>query len=109
MIKIDLSRVENWTVENVPDYALNYIVNGEIGEDLTEEDIKNIDEWCDKMREMGFKPDMFNEVEEIDGEYYCADPDKSECIEPSFTTNPAFGLPCNCYQCLFVDLRNMLR
>lgn len=105
MIKVDLTGVGNWTVENVPDYALSYIVNGEVGEDLSEEDIQNIDAWMDKMRDNGFEPDIFDEVEEINGEYYRADFDKSECIEPSFTTNPAFGLPCDCYPCLFQDLR----
>ena len=104
ILQVDLTGVENWTVENVPDYAVCYLVNGD-ADNLSEEDIKNIDQWCDKMQEMGFKPDMFDEVEEIDGEYFRADFNKSECIEPGFTTNPAFGLPCNCYPCLFQDLR----
>ena len=67
--------------DNVPDYALSPLVNGDYSGIEDAEDEKNIRNYEDYLIEF---PD-------------CVFVPRDE--EPSFTNNPAFGLPCNCVKC----------
>ena len=67
--------------DNVPDYALSPLVNGDYSGIENAEDEKNIRNYEDHLIEF---PD-------------CVFVPRDE--EPSFTNNPAFGLPCNCVKC----------
>ena len=67
--------------DNVPDYALSPLVNGDYSGIEDAEDEKNIRNYEDHLIEF---PD-------------CVFVPRDE--EPSFTNNPAFGLPCNCVKC----------
>ena len=99
MKKVNLSKFSDYTFESIPSWALPYIVNGDI-EGLSKEDISLVEKWENKMRERGFKPDMFDFVrEDENGEIYL-DPEQ----EAYFDSFPAFGLPSDCYTCLFVKL-----
>ena len=52
------------------------------------------------MRNFGFRPDVFDFVrEDENGELYL-DPEQ----EAYFDSFPAFGLPSDCFMCLFVKL-----
>ena len=99
MKKIDLNKFSDYTIESLPSWALPYIANGD-AEGLSEEDITLVENWKNKMLELGFKPDVFDFVhEDENGELYL-DPDQ----EAYFDSFPAFGLPSDCYCCLFVKL-----
>ena len=99
MKKIDLNKFSDYTIESLPSWALPYIANGD-AEGLSEEDITLVENWKNKMLERGFKPDIFDFVrEDENGELYL-DPDQ----EAYFDSFPAFGLPSDCYCCLFVKL-----
>ena len=99
MEKVNLSKFSAYTFESVPSWALPCIVNGDI-EGLSKEDISLIEKWENKMLEWGFTPDSFDFVrEDENGEIYL-DPEQ----ESYFDSFPAFGLPSDCYMCLFVKL-----
>lgn len=99
MEKVNLSKFSDYTFESVPGWALPYIVNGDC-DGLSKEDMLLVEKWENKMREQGFNPDVFEFVrEDENGETY---------LEPEqdsyFDSIPAFGLPAECYMCLFVKL-----
>ena len=99
MEKVNLSKVSDYTFESIPSWALPYIVNGD-SDGLSKEDISLVEKWENKMRERGFNPDVFDFVrEDENGELY---------LEPEqdsyFDSFPAFGLPSECFMCLFVKL-----
>lgn len=99
MKKVNLNKFADYTFESIPSWALPYIVNGD-SDGLSEEDIALVEKWKNKMLERGFNPDVFDFVrEDENGELY---------LEPEqdsyFDSFPAFGLPCECYCCLFVKL-----
>ena len=94
---IDLSKFSDYTIEGIPDYALPYLVNSD-STGLTEEEITTIDEWSDEMRDNGFDPTVLTFVTEDDEHNIITDDEQ----EASFENFPAFGLPTNCYTCLFV-------
>ena len=99
MKKVNLSKFSEYTFESLPSWALPYIVNGD-SDGLSEDDISLVEKWENKMRERGFNSDVFDFVrEDENGEIY---------LEPEqdsyFDSFPAFGLPCECYTCLFVKL-----
>ena len=99
MEKINLEKFSDYTIESLPSWALPYIANGD-AEGLSEEDITLVEKWKNKMLELGFKPDVFDFVhEDENGELYLG-PDQ----DSYFDSFPAFGLPCECYCCLFVKL-----
>ena len=99
MKKINLENFSEYTFESIPSWALPYIVNGD-SDGLSKEDISLVEKWENKMRERGFNPDVFDFVrEDENGELY---------LEPEqdsyFDSFPAFGLPSECFMCLFVKL-----
>ena len=99
MKKVNLSKFAGYTFESIPGWALPCIVNGDI-EGLSKEDISLVEKWENKMIKLGFKPDVFDFVrEDENGEIYL-DPEQ----EPYFDSFPAFGLPSDCFMCLFVKL-----
>ena len=72
---------DEYTVENVPVYAVCYLVNDDPS-GLSEKDIIAIDKWCEYLRSEGYDATVFDFQDE----------------EPQFSSCPAFGLPCNCYE-----------
>lgn len=99
MRKVNLEKFSEYTFESIPSWALPYIANGD-AEGLSEEDISLIEKWENKMIKLGFTPDVFDFVREGEnGETYI-DPEQ----EAYFDSFPEFGLPCDCYCCLFVKL-----
>ena len=99
MEKVNLSKFSDYTFESLPSWALPCIVNGDI-EGLSKEDISLVEKWENKMIKLGFRPDVFDFVrEDENGEIYL-DPEQ----EAYFDSFPAFGLPSDCYMCLFVKL-----
>ena len=99
MEKVNLSKFSDYTFESVPSWALPYIANGD-AEGLSEDDISLIEKWENKMLKMGFKPDSFDFVREDENGDVYIDPEQ----EAYFDSFPAFGLPSDCYMCLFVKL-----
>ena len=73
--------LDDYTVERVPSYAVCYLVNAD-STGLEDEDIEAIDGWVDMMLEEGYDMTVFDFMEE----------------EPHFTSRPAFGLACDCYE-----------
>lgn len=69
------------TIEDVPDYALSYLVNGDAS-GLEGEDQADIDGWFD----------YFQAIADKRGGHVIISPSDEE---PSFTHNPAFGLACD--------------
>lgn len=65
----------------IPEYAVCYIEYADSSA-LNDEDIQNIDNWLESLREEGFTSPTFSW-----GEHY------------GFTTCPEFGLPCDCVLC----------
>ena len=99
MKKVNLNKFSEYTIESIPSWALPCIVNGDI-EGLSKEDISLVENWENEMIKRGFKPDVFDFVrEDENGEIYL-DPEQ----EAYFDSFPAFGLPSDCYCCLFVKL-----
>ena len=99
MQKVNVSKFSDYTIESLPSWALPCIVNGDI-EGLSKEDISLVENWENEMIKRGFKPDMFDFVrEDENGELYL-EPEQ----EAYFESFPAFGLPSDCYTCLFVKL-----
>lgn len=95
--KIDLTKFSDYTIESIPSWALPYISYGD-SEGISEEGIAQIEKWRAKMLKWGFCPDFFEFVREgKNGDVY---PDPEQ--ESYFDSFPAFGLPCECYSCLFV-------
>ena len=78
---------ENNFVMGIPSYAICYLYYGDT-DNLTDEDIQNIDEWVEKMEKAnngrGF------DVNAISG--------RDEYFDP----NPCFGLPCNVEDCWII-------
>ena len=99
MKKVNLEKFSEYTFESVPSWSLPYIANGD-AEGLSEDDIALVEKWENKMRNFGFRPDVFDFVrEDENGELYL-DPEQ----EAYFDSFPAFGLPSDCFMCLFVKL-----
>ena len=99
MKKVNLEKFSDYTFESIPSWALPCIVNGDI-EGLSKEDISLVEKWENKMIKLGFKPDIFEFVREDENGETWLDPDQ----EPYFDSFPAFGLPSDCFMCLFVKL-----
>lgn len=74
-------------VERIPGWALCYIEYGD-KTGLTDEDIKNVDDFYKSYRKEGM---------EIQGIYPVRD--KDEDYEAYFSRCPAFGLPCDVVDC----------
>jgi hypothetical protein len=70
--------------EDLPDYSLSYLINGD-SSGLDDEDIRNIDEFMEY---------YYNLAEDLNGNVVI------DIIsdESFFTNSPAFGLACNCYE-----------
>lgn len=99
MKKINLEKFAEYTFESLPSWALPYITNGD-SEGLSEDDISLVEKWKNKMIELGFSPDVYDFVREGEnGELYL-DPEQEAYFDPF----PAFGLPSDCFMCLFVKL-----
>lgn len=71
----------------IPDYAVCYIEYGE-DDNLTPEDVQNINEWLESLKESGFTSPTFSW-----GDDY------------GFTYAPEFGLPCNCVLCTVLQFK----
>ena len=99
MKKVNLNKFSEYTSESIPSWALPCIVNGDI-EGLSKEDISLIENWENKMLERGFRPDVFDFVREDENGDVYLDPEQ----DAYFDSFPAFGLPSDCYMCLFVKL-----
>ena len=99
MEKVNLEKFSDYTIESIPSWAITYITKGDI-EGLSEEDIALVENWENKMLKLGFILDFYDFVrEDENGEIYL-DPEQ----EAYFDSFPAFGLPCDCYMCLFAKL-----
>lgn len=72
---------EKQTIEAIPAYALPYLINADPS-GLEDEDIQEIDDWIERC-----------------GITWVCPPD-SDDEHGYFTTNPAFGKPCNVYDCV---------
>ena len=70
---------ETYTID-CPTWALSYLINGDAS-GLTDEDIEQVDEWCEDMRD-------------DTGDGYIVYDASDE--HPSFNPYPCFGLPCDC-------------
>ena len=70
--------------EDLPGYSLSYLVNGDAS-GIDDDDIKNIDEFMEY---------YYNLADELNGHVVI------DVIsdEGSFTSDPAFGLACDCYE-----------
>lgn len=99
MEKVNLNKFADYTFESLPSWALPYITNGD-AEGLSEEDVSLVEKWENKMLERGFKPDVFDLVRKDENGDVYIDPEQEAYFEPF----PAFGLPSDCYRCLFVKL-----
>ena len=99
MKKVNLNQFSDYTFESVPSWALPYIANGD-AEGLSEDDISLVEKWENKMIKLGFKPDVFDFVREGENGEVFIDPEQ----DAYFDSFPAFGLPSDCYCCLFVKL-----
>lgn len=99
MKKVNLSKFADYTFESVPSWALPCIVNGDC-DGLSKEDMLLVEKWENKMREWGFNPDVFDFVRKDENGDVYLDPEQESNFEPF----PAFGLPSDCYRCLFVKL-----
>ena len=73
--------LDDYTVERVPFYSVCYLVNAD-PTGLEDEDIEAIDKCVDMMYEEGYDMTVFDFQDE----------------EPHFTSRPAFGLACDCYE-----------
>lgn len=99
MKKIDLNKFSEYTIESLPSWALPYITNGD-SEGISEEGILLVEKWKNKMLKWGFTPDAYDFVREGKNGGLYLDPEQ----EAYFDSFPAFGLPSDCYCCLFVKL-----
>lgn len=75
-----MTKFDDYTVENIPEWAVVYLEYGE--GDYDDEDIELMNSWIDTMQECGYDMGCIDYIDE----------------EPSFTSCPAFGLPCDCYK-----------
>ena len=99
MEKVNLSKFSDYTFESLPSWALPCITNGDT-DGLSEDDISLIEKWENKMIKLGFRPDVYDFVREDENGDVYLDPEQ----EAYFDSFPAFGLPSDCYMCLFVKL-----
>ena len=76
---------------DIPDYALSYLINGDAS-GLDEEDKRNADKFMKHYEDIAEK---YNSSVIIAPEDY---------NEGSFCSNPAFGLPCNTFECRIIIL-----
>ena len=70
--------------EDLPDYSLSYLINGDAS-GLDDDDIKNIDEFMEY---------YYNLADQLNGNVVI----DVVSEEGFFTSYPAFGLACNCYE-----------
>jgi len=75
------------STEKVPEYALPYLFNGDVG-DMDEEDLKMVKAFEEEMLDYAKSLLPYSEFGGID--YSLSDEEE----ESFFTRNPAFGLPC---------------
>lgn len=68
------------TIEQVPDWAMNYLFNGD-NTDLDDEDMQNINQWENEMIESGYDLGLMDTISD----------------EPYFSHYPAFGKGCMVY------------
>ena len=68
------------TTEQVPEWAMNYLFNGDAS-GLEEEEIQMVDQWEQQMLEAGYDLGLMEPVSD----------------EPYFSYYPAFGKGCNVY------------
>ena len=78
---------ENCFVMGIPSYAVCYLIYGE-SDNLSEEDIKNIDSWVEKMQNDNNGKSF--DISPISG--------RDEYFNPC----PCFGLPCNSLDCWII-------
>ena len=83
----------DYTLEDVPEWALSYLVNSDAS-GLEDEEIAEVDAWYAERRAY------------LDSKYPDAHVvfDIKDDDEPSFNNSPAIGLPCNTVRCAFVVL-----
>lgn len=79
-----IAEKNGYDILDIPEYALNYIVNGD-SSSISDED-KNL---CDKFLETW---EYIDQVQDENGEFE----------EASFNRNPCFGLPCDTVRCYCV-------
>lgn len=93
--KIDLTDFKDYDIQQVPEWALPALVNGDY-ENLTEQDIQDLEAWREDMQERGFNPESFAFIWQENGLTFI---DSEQ--EPSLRWCPAFGAATGCYTCLF--------
>lgn len=74
------------SIEKIPTYALPYLVNGD-AENLTDEEIRMIDEWCRNQHIELVLPI----TDSVEGG-----------AEPYFTSTPLFGNPTEVEDCIVI-------
>ena len=86
-----MKTIANYDELNVPEYALSYLVNGDVsGIDKTDLEIcRSWFKWYEsKAAEVPGAVAQFNVVSSPEGNF-----------DPYFCKSPEFGLPCNCVEC----------
>lgn len=79
---IEVQETEDHFVMGIPSYSICYLINGD-SSGLSDEDIKNIDDWVDGMRKEG----------------KCMDISPISGRDEYFDDTPPFGLPCSSMDC----------
>ena len=73
-------------IEKIPSWALCYLVNADPS-GLTDEDIKLVDDYCER-KNIGIVCPINDSIEEE--------------MQPYFTAYPAFGLACDVVDCIII-------
>lgn len=79
-------KIIDYIEDNIPDYALSYLVNGDAS-GITDEDKANCDEWLESTTER-----LQKQYPGLAVDFVLSD------NEPCFRPFPAFGLACNCIE-----------
>lgn len=96
MMKLNLDQFIDPVICRIPDYAAPYLVNGDPS-GLNQEDIENIDKWVESMNEDGYNVSTWCTVVQDDEGEWCIEDE----AEPSYSSSPEFGLPCNVYEVMY--------
>ena len=84
-------------IEDVPVWAISYLVNGDAS-DLSDEEIAECERWHAEMQEVGmlhFEPLHVNDKREYTDDTNCP-------LAKKFCTFPAFGKSSDCIECLII-------
>ncbi len=86
----------DWDVCEVPEWALNYLINGDPS-GLSDADLDAANAWACEMRRRGYSLQYLDFCYRNSEGYPCVDDE----AEPHFSAKPEFGLATSCYTCFF--------